>query len=236
MNVLCVIPARSGSKGLPDKNIKLFDGIPLLKYPIKQALKSKLVTDVIVSTDSMEYANIAIDAGAKVPFIRPKELSLDSTSMEVTLQHALIETEKQLNKSYEICVFITCTDVFREDEYIDSVIDVLINKPHIESCFIANLSYKNYWEQLPFGQYQRISTYMQLYGQRQERKRNKRLIYREDTGLASASRSIIWREGRRIGDSVDCLVVEDTLHSLDIHTEEDLKIAEYAYRLRNSKI
>ena len=235
MKVLCVIPARSGSKGLPDKNIQLFDGIPLLQYPIKQALKSHLVTDVIVSTDSIKYADIAIEAGAFVPFIRPKELSLDSTSMEETLQHALIETENKLKKSYDICVFITCTDVFREDNYIDSVIDVLIKKPYLESCFIANLSYKNYWEELPYGQYQRISTYMQLYGQRQERKRNKRLIYREDTGLASASRSTIWRAGRRIGDSVEILIVEDTLHSLDIHTEEDLKIAEYAYRLRNSK-
>ena len=232
MNVLCVIPARSGSKGLPNKNIQLFDGIPLLQYPIKQALKSKLVNDVIVSTDSKEYADIAKKAGASVPFIRPKELSSDSTSMEKTLQHALIQTEKILNKSYEICVFITCTDVFRKDDYIDTVIDKLINNPNIESCFIANLSYKNYWEELPYGQYQRVSTYMQLYGQRQERKRNKRLIYREDTGLASASRSTIWREGRRIGDSVEIMVVEDTLHSLDIHTKEDFKIAEYAYRLR----
>ena len=110
----------------------------------------------------------------------------------------------------------------------------LIEKSNIESCFIANLSYKNYWEELPYGQYQRISTYMQLYGQRQERKRNKRLIYREDTGLASASRSEIWRSGRRIGDSVEIIIVEDTLHSIDIHTIEDLRIAEFAYRLRHS--
>ena len=74
---------------------------------------------------------------------------------------------------------------------------------------------------------------MQIYGQRQERKANRRLLYREDTGLASASRSQVWREGRRIGDNVQINIVEDTLHSIDIHTEEDLKIAEYAYGLRN---
>ena len=233
MNVLCVIPARSGSKGLKDKNIQLFNGKPLLHYPIKQALKSRLVNDVVVTTDSQKYADIAKGEGALVPFLRPKQLSLDTTSMEETLQHALLETELQLKKKYDICVFITCTDVFRKDDFIDNVVQVLIQKPEIESCFIANLSYKNYWEELPYGQFQRISTYMQLYGQRQERKRNKRLIYREDTGLASASKSDIWRKGRRIGDSVEIIIVEDTLHSIDIHNKEDLLIAEYAYRLRN---
>ncbi len=235
MKVLCVIPARSGSKGLPDKNIHLFNGKPLLEYPIRQALNSKLITDIVVSTDSQQYADIALKAGALVPFLRPKEISLDTTSMEETLQHSVIETEKKLNKKYDICVFITCTDVFRKDEYIDSVISTLVKNPSIESCFIANLSYKNYWEQLPYGQYQRVSPYMQLYGQRQERKKNKRLVYREDTGLASASRSEIWKTGRRIGDSVEIIVVEDTMHSIDIHTIEDLKIAEYVYRLRNQK-
>ena len=233
MNVLCVIPARSGSKGLKDKNIQLFHGKPLITYAIRQAKISKLVNDVVVSTDSKKYSEIALKAGALVPFLRPKELSVDSTTMEDTLQHALIETEKQLKKEYDICVFITCTDIFRNDEYIDSVITPLINKPKLDSCFISNLTYKNYWEQLPYGQFQRVSTYMQIYGQRQERKVNKRLLYREDTGLASASRSQVWREGRRIGDNVQLNVVEDTLHSIDIHTEEDLKIAEYAYGLRN---
>ena len=75
---------------------------------------------------------------------------------------------------------------------------------------------------------------MQIYGQRQERLANRRLLWREDTGIASASRSSIWRGGRRIGDNVEIIEIDDTLTSLDIHTEEDLKVAEYALKLREN--
>ena len=75
---------------------------------------------------------------------------------------------------------------------------------------------------------------MQIYGQRQERLANKRLIYREDTGLTSASRSFLWRDGRRIGDVVHILPNDDSFSSLDIHTIEDLKLVEAALNIRNS--
>lgn len=80
MRNLAIIPARSGSKGLKDKNIKLLKGKPLIGYSIDAAKESGMFDEIMVSTDSNEYAEIAIELGAKVPFLRPKDLSGDDAS------------------------------------------------------------------------------------------------------------------------------------------------------------
>lgn len=87
MRNLAIIPARSGSKGLPDKNIKLLNGVPLLAYSIKAAQESGMFAEIMVSTDSKKYADIAIQYGASVPFLRSKELSGDSAgSWDVVME------------------------------------------------------------------------------------------------------------------------------------------------------
>jgi CMP-N,N'-diacetyllegionaminic acid synthase len=89
MEILAVIPARGGSKGLPDKNIRLLAGHPLIAYSIKAALDTPSVSRVIVSTDSPEIAAIAKTYGAEVPFMRPEAFAQDlSTDIEV-FGHAL---------------------------------------------------------------------------------------------------------------------------------------------------
>lgn len=80
MNNLAIIPARSGSKGLKDKNIKLLIGKPLIAYTIEAALKSDLFNKVIVTTDSKEYADIARQWGAEAPYLRSQELSSDTAN------------------------------------------------------------------------------------------------------------------------------------------------------------
>ena len=87
--ILAVIPARGGSKGIPHKNIRNFAGYPLIAYSIAAALQSELVTRVIVSTDDPEIAEVARQCGADVPFLRPPELAQDATSDLPVFQHAL---------------------------------------------------------------------------------------------------------------------------------------------------
>lgn len=97
--ILCVIPARCGSKAIPNKNIKLFRGKPLLVWSIQQALKCEIPMRVIVSTDSEEYAGIAREAGAEVPFLRPAEISIDTSIDEEFFLHALRWLDE--NESYK---------------------------------------------------------------------------------------------------------------------------------------
>ena len=96
MNILCVIPARSGSKGIPNKNIKYLGDKPLLAWSIEHALHSKHDMRIIVSTDSEEYAKIARKYGAEVPFLRPKEISQDLSTDYEFLDHCITYLQKIL--------------------------------------------------------------------------------------------------------------------------------------------
>ena len=88
-DVIAIIPARSGSKGVPDKNIKQIAGKPLMAYSIAAALKSNVINRVIVSTDSEEYACIARGCGAEVPFLRPSNVSGDLATDTQFFKHAI---------------------------------------------------------------------------------------------------------------------------------------------------
>ena len=104
MNILAVIPARSGSKSVKNKNIRLIDGKPMLAYSIEHALKSRLINRVILSTDSEKYAEIGRQFGAEVPFIRPAEFATD-TSLDIDVfRHALLWLKE--NENYEADIVV----------------------------------------------------------------------------------------------------------------------------------
>ncbi|MDB2652069.1 acylneuraminate cytidylyltransferase family protein [Candidatus Pelagibacter bacterium] len=97
MNIVAIIPARSGSKSIKDKNIILYKNKPLIYHSIKIAIKSKLVNRVIVSTDSIKYAKLSTKFGAEVPFLRPKIISKDNSNDSGWIFHSidyLINKEK----------------------------------------------------------------------------------------------------------------------------------------------
>ena len=102
MNVV-IIPARGGSKRIPHKNIKNFNGKPIIAYSIEQALESKCIDRVIVSTDDEEITNVAIKYGAEVPFKRPPNLSNDLTPTNPVITHAVNWIENQGEKIDSIC-------------------------------------------------------------------------------------------------------------------------------------
>jgi len=97
-NVVAVIPARGGSKGVPGKNIKLLGGKPLISYVLEAAKKCQLIDRIIVSTDDEQIAEVAKKYGAEVPFMRPAELAEDATPTELVLKHA-VEWLEQNEKS-----------------------------------------------------------------------------------------------------------------------------------------
>lgn len=127
MNILGVITARGGSKGIPGKNIKLLGDKPLIAYTIEVAKQSKLINHLIVSTDDEAIANICRECGANVPFLRPKELALDSTAHLPVIQHAIDFHEKEHNLFVDFVVILQPTSPFRIVEDIDDTIQKLID-------------------------------------------------------------------------------------------------------------
>lgn len=120
--ILGIIPARGGSKGIPDKNIKQIAGKPLIAWTIAQAKESRLLDRTIISTDSEKIAQTAKEYGGDVPFMRPSELAEDTTPMYPVLQHALQEMEKILKRKIDIIVLLDPTSPTRQAEDIDACI------------------------------------------------------------------------------------------------------------------
>ena len=126
MKTLGVILARGGSKGIKRKNIRDLNGHPLIAYSIYAGLKSKYITDLVVSTDDEEIAKISIEYGAKTPFLRPSELAEDHVFSRDALNHAVIETENIFNKKYDYVVELPAVAPLRDSEDIDLALEKLI--------------------------------------------------------------------------------------------------------------
>lgn len=124
-NIIAIIPARGGSKGIPKKNIIDFWGRPLLTWSIRQANQSKKIDVVYVSTDDKEIAFISEQYGAKIIW-RPKEISGDQSPSEDALKHALNEISKKNPDKVDYVVFLQATSPLRETKNIDSAIDKII--------------------------------------------------------------------------------------------------------------
>ncbi len=133
-----IIPARSGSKSIPDKNILRLGKYPLIAYSIAAAKLSKYSSRVIVSTDSEKYASIAKDFGAEVPFIRPLNFSGDKSVDRDFLVHAMqwfLENESNLP---EIWIHLRPTTPLRNPEIMDRAIDYFLKNPEATSLRSAH--------------------------------------------------------------------------------------------------
>lgn len=122
--IIAIIPARSGSKGLPDKNIKELNGKPLVAYSIEAAIKSNVFDYIIVSTNSEKYAQISKKFGAHVPFLRSSENSTDTASP----WNVCIEVLNSLKEKFDIVVLLQPTSPLRTSKNIKEALDLFFEK------------------------------------------------------------------------------------------------------------
>lgn len=139
-NAIAIIPARGGSKRIPRKNIKLFHGKPLIAYSIEVALKSNLFDKVVVSTDDEEIAKIAIEYGAVVPFIRPKELSDDYTGTGAVISHA-INYLKSNGEDFDFCCTIYATAPLLNEKYLLEGLEKLKNTDAVKALSVTSMPF-----------------------------------------------------------------------------------------------
>jgi CMP-N,N'-diacetyllegionaminic acid synthase len=147
-SLLAVIPARSGSKGLIDKNIMQCAGKPLIEWSISAAKDVDFFDDVIVSTDSETIATIARNAGASVPFIRPEEFASDDASIISVIKHAWENHRTFDGKSFDYIVILQPTSPLRDVLHINSAIKLYFEKYKSENDTLASVykvDKKNAW-------------------------------------------------------------------------------------------
>ena len=137
---IAVIPARGGSKRIPKKNIKIFYGKPLIAYSIEVAKKTNLFDKIVVSTDSQEIAEIAIEYGADVPFLRPKELADDFTGTEAVTKHAL-EYFKYQGEEFDFLCTIYATAPLLQENYLKDGYEKLKNSNAINAFSATSMPF-----------------------------------------------------------------------------------------------
>ncbi len=126
--MIAIIPARGGSKGLPNKNMKIFNGRPMIQATIDAAKNSKLVNFVYVSTDDKEISDFSKSCGAESPFLRPKDLSEDDSLVNDTLKYMINKLETEHSKDCSSIVLLQPTSPLRTIEDIDNAITIFKNK------------------------------------------------------------------------------------------------------------
>jgi len=151
VKIIGFIFARGGSKGVPGKNIKLFNGKPLIAWSIQQALEVKAFDRVIVSTDSKEIAKVAAEYGAEVPFLRPKELAQDNSPEWLSWQHAINYIQASTKELPDLIVSIPATSPLRLsddiqrciDEYLIGDVDIVITATEAQRNPYFNMIRRN---------------------------------------------------------------------------------------------
>ncbi len=131
--VLALIPARGGSKGIPRKNIRPFSGSPLIAWSIAAARQSKLVTRIIVSTDDEEIAAVARACGAETPFLRPAEFAEDRTTDLPVFEHALKWLVENEGYRPDVVVQLRPTSPIRPKDCVDDAVRILLQHPDADS-------------------------------------------------------------------------------------------------------
>jgi N-acylneuraminate cytidylyltransferase len=156
MEVLALIPARGGSKGIPRKNLRSVGGRPLVARAIDHARGSRLISRVIVSTDDAAIADIARSAGADVPFERPVELAQDATLDLPVFVHALRWLAEREAYRPELVVHLRPTSPFRDPARIDAAIELMLEHPEADALKSVSLAL-----QTPFKMWRRQGPYLQ---------------------------------------------------------------------------
>lgn len=235
-NVTAIIPARSGSKGVPDKNIRLLEGIPLFAYSIILARMTKSVSRVIVSTDSNKYAEIARKFGAEVPFMRPINISGDNASDYDLFLHALKWFKENENCVPEYLLHLRPTTPLRKPQIMEDAVKLFFqNKSEASSLRSGHIApespYKwflkdsnNYFKGLmddltP----ERVNLPRQSFPS----------VYVPDGYIDILKSSVILNSGTLHGDKM--LVFESPL-CVEIDTEDDFKYLEYQVKKTGSII
>ena len=216
---LAVIPAREGSKRLPGKNILCLNGIPMIIYSIRAALRSQLVDKVVVSTDSDEIARVAIESGAEVD-MRSKELSTDTATTVDVLKDLLI----RLN-DYQICVTLQPTSPLRNTDDVTKSLELFVKKKADAVVSVCRSKHPPQWintignngemndfikEKIQNKRSQDFGNYFRLNG----------AIYCNSVKRLLKSNSLIFKS--------NCYAyIMPSNRSVDIDTKDDFELAEY---------
>ncbi|NOX66216.1 MAG: acylneuraminate cytidylyltransferase family protein [Chlorobi bacterium] len=221
-DILAIIPARSGSQRLQNKNILPIAGKPMIVYTIEQALLSRHLEEVFVSTDDQEVADIAIRYGANVPFIRPKELSSNDATIFDVVKHA-VEYLKNSGRFFKYVLLLQPTSPLRESTHIDESIDLLEERNADGIISVCNIDHPLQWvNNLPEN---KSMVGFLRHDLKSRRSQDYEKLYRLNGAIYIAKVGPLLHNNSFFLESNIYAYVMDRLTSIDVDTDEDLLLA-----------
>jgi CMP-N,N'-diacetyllegionaminic acid synthase len=223
--ILGIITARGGSKGIPGKNIKLLGGKPLIAYTINVAQKSNLITDLIVSTDDVDIADVSKKHGAVVPFMRPSELASDTAGHREVMEHGIRFMEEAKKYTYDYVVILQPTSPFRTVEDMEGTLAKLIATGADSAVSIVQIPSNQH----PIKIKKLEGDFVQPYCIAEEegtRRQDLPVAYKRSGAVYAMKRDLIVEQKRLYGETIAGYVVPAE-RSVDIDYPEDWLIAEY---------
>ena len=222
--ILALIPARGGSKGIPRKNIRSFAGFPLLAWSIAAGLQAKSISRVIVSTDDQEIATVAREYGAEVPFLRPSELAQDRTTDLPVFEHAFKWLEDVEGYKPSIVVQLRPTSPIRPVDCVDGAVRILVEHDNADCVRGVVLAAQNPYKMWRFNGYDKpMNPLLTVDGIAEPYNAPRQILPPAywQTGHVDAIRtSTITRKHSLTGDRVYPLVI-DPRYTVDIDTPAD---------------
>ena len=223
---IAIIPARSGSKGLVDKNIKIMADKHLIGYTIEAAVKSGVFDKIIVSTDSEEYAAISREYGAECPYLRPKQISKDESSTADVIEY-ILQKELESGNNYDYFCLLQPTSPLRDEVNIIEAADLLIDKdaksvisvcevehsPALMNCLPESLNMNNFISVQNNKRRQELGKYYRLNGaiyicETQKLLRNKSFFIKENIFAYIMDK----KTSVDIDDDIDFLVAKELIN------------------------
>ena len=229
LEVLAIIPARGGSKGIPRKNIRIFAGHPLIAYSIAAGLQAETVTRVLVTTDDEEIAEIARQYGAETPFLRPAELAGDNTLDLPVFLHALAWLAEQENYLPEVVVHLRPTTPIRPPDLVDCAVRLLLEHPEADSVRGVTPAHQNpfkMWLMNGDGKLLRPLTTVPGVDESYNAPRQVLPTAFSHTGLMDVIRPATILEMNSMSGKVILPMLFDPVYSADLDTPDDWRRAE----------
>ena len=230
--MLVLIPARGGSKGIPGKNIKSLNGLPLISYTINEAKHTSLVTDIIVSTDNSEIAEISKQFGAKIPFMRPSELARDDSLAIDTYIYTIKRLNDEFNAAIKDFIVLQPTSPLRTAEDIDNAIRLYQEKNADSVISFTEIPHPVFWSKR-IGKNGEI---MDVFSGSVNQNRQKfEQLYRPNGAIYIFNYQVLESTRNYYSESSYAYIMPEE-KSVDIDNPFDFKIAEMIIKQRNGKI
>ena len=231
MDILGLIPARGGSKSIPHKNIVPLAGRPLIAYTCDSALASERLTRVILSTDDSAIAEVGLQNGVEVPFLRPSEFALDDTPAIEVIQHALKVLKQKENYEPGVVVLLQPTSPLRRAEHIDAAVDKLLESGADTVVSVTEVPHQ--FNPVSLMQLDDDKLVPLSEGPLILRRQDKPALYARNGPSVLVVRREVLESGELYGPVVRPLEM-DSADSIDIDNADDLALAEFWLNRRRS--